>query len=142
MGSPPLMTGPIAPYNNVPIEPKYFKPRKFFIENISLGVTTTVTTTRDNDYVIGQLVRLIIPYSFGSTQLNEVEGYVLSIPAPNQVVLAIDSSMNVNQFILSSASTKAQILAIGDINSGQAKNLGITNNPTFIPGSFRNISPF
>jgi CO/xanthine dehydrogenase Mo-binding subunit len=134
-------SGPTPPYNNPPIHPEYFEPSMFFISDVDLGRTTIVTTTENNNYVIGQLVRLIIPKTFGCVQLNEVSGYVLSIPSPDQVELAIDSSRNVNEYVSSSANTQAQILAIGDTNSGIISSTGRNIPTTNIPGSFINISP-
>ncbi len=132
--------GPIAFLNNLPIEPDNYQPRMFFISTIALGRTTTVTTTEDHDYVIGQECRLIIPPSNGCRQLNEKKGIVISVPSSTQVVLDIDSSQNVDAFTASSEPTQPQILAIGDINTG-AINTGRTNNQTFINGSFINVSP-
>ena len=140
MAFPYPYVGPIALYNNLPIEPQNYKPRFFFISSITLGQTTTVTTTADQDYVIGQECRLIIPPTNGCRQLNEKKGFVISIPSSTQVVLNIDSSRNVDPFQTSSATTQPQILAIGDVNTG-AINKGKTCNVTYIPGSFINISP-
>lgn len=136
-----IFNGPTPAFNNPPIQPQFYKPSRFVISNVVLGQITSVTTTEDNNYVIGQLVRLLIPSSFGCRQLNESLGYVVSIPAPNEVVVAIDSSQNVDPFISSSARTKPEILAIGDINSGQINNSGRVANITYIDGSFINISP-
>lgn len=141
-----VISYPIPPYSNVPIEPQFYQPRRFVISAISLGTTTTVTTTQDMDYVIGQLVRLIIPPTFGTRQLNEQQGYVIAIPADNQVTLDINSQ-GFDSFVNSSATTKAQILAIGDINSGYQSSTGRSiptvngNTQISIPGSFINISP-
>lgn len=140
MAFPYPYTGPIALYNNLPIEPQNYQPRMFFISAITLGQTTTVTTTEDHDYVVNQECRLIIPATNGCRQLNEKTGFVISIPAPDQVVLNINSSMNVDPFVTSIAKTQPQILAIGDVNTGQI-NSGRTNNLTYVPGSFINISP-
>ncbi len=134
-------SGPTPPYNNPPIHPEYFEPSRFVISGVSLGQTTIVTTTENNNYVIGQLVRLIIPKTFGCVQLNEISGYVLSIPSSNQVELNIDSSRNVNAYTSSPATTKAQILAIGDTNTGIISSTGRNIPTTNIPGSFINISP-
>lgn len=140
MAFPYPITGPIPAYTNVPINPQWYQPRMFFISGITLGQTTTVTTTEDHDYVVGQQCRLIIPPTNGCRQLNEQIGIVLSIPADDQVVLNINSSMNVDSFVSSSAKTQPQILAIGDVNTGTT-NTGRTNNITYIPGSFIDISP-
>ncbi len=141
--------GPTPAYSNPPIEPQYFAPRNYVISALALATptpfTTTVTTSVDHDYVIGQEIRLLIPFFYGSTQLNNAKGFVVSIPAANQVVVSIDSSQNVNAFIASPTynglQQSPQILAIGDINNGQINTSGRTNQGTYIPGSFINISP-
>jgi Ubiquitin-activating enzyme E1 FCCH domain len=212
-----VISFPIPPYQNVPINAQFFQPSRFLITAISLGETTLITTSVQHNYVIAQLVRLIIPQAFGSFELNEQEGYVIEIPNPNQVVVTINS-MNADPFIpfpyvanitgvtnsnptvitainsfkmgenltitqvegmtqlngeniliIGANSTTitvavdstlfgiyisggiatvqlpviavAQILPVGDINSGATNSSGRTNNITFIPGSFRNISP-
>jgi|SRR5208337_2016853 len=140
---PPLITGPIPPYNNPPIEPQFFKPSQFTISNISLGNTTIVTTTTNMNYVIGQLVRLVIPSLFGCSGLNEQTGYVISIPSANQVEINI-SSVNISPFVAFSTPasvTPPQIVAIGDVNSGLISSTGRSLPTTTIPGSFQNISP-
>ena len=138
--TPPLITGPIPIYQNLPIEAQWYQPSRFVISAISLGQTTTITTTANTNYTIGQLVRLIIPPTFGSRALSEQTGYVISIPAPNQVVLNINSQ-EIDPFIASSATTQAQILAIGDINSGATNSLGPKVESITVPGAFINISP-
>jgi hypothetical protein len=133
---------PTPAYNNPPIQPQNFAPSRFVISDIALGPTTTVTTSVKHNYVIGQLVRLLIPQSYGSYQLNEVLGYVTSIPAIDEVVLDIDSK-GVNAFIPSPpyGPTPPQIVAVGDENSGVISTTGRSIPTTTIPGSFQNISP-
>lgn len=138
----PIIKGPVAPYNNVAVNPQYYQPSQFFITAITRGMATTVTISVNDNYVIGQLVRFIIPEPYGIIQLNEQTGYVISLPAANQVIVDINS-LNMDAFIPSPAKpgkTKPQILAVGDTNTGQI-NTGRTGNKTYIPGSFINISP-
>jgi hypothetical protein len=135
-----VISYPIPAYQNVAIEPQFYSPSRFVISAITLGKTTTITTMLDNNYTIGQECRLIIPPSFGCRELNQATGYVISIPSADQVVLDIYSAGG-NPYIASSATTPAQILAIGDINSGQINNSGNMNTTTYINGSFINISP-
>lgn len=141
-----VISYPIPAYANVPIEPQFYQPLVFIISAITLGETTTITTTLDMDYVIGQEVRLLLPSKYGSRGLNEQTGIVISIPAPNQVIIDIDSN-GVDPFISSptflpfQSKTPPQIVAIGDVNSGPINAMGRVNNGTFIPGSFINISP-
>ena len=141
MSTPPLIFGPIPPYNNPPINPQYYNPSRFVISNVTLGYPTIITTTQNMNYVIGQLVRLIIPPSFGCYQLNEMTGYVVTIPAANQVGITINSTKNVDPYIASSATTVAQIIPVGDINNGTVNTQGRINQATAIPGSFIDVSP-
>lgn len=138
-----VVSPPIPPYQNVPIHPEFYLPSRFIIIGIALGKTTIVTTSLNHNYVVGQLVRLLVPSVFGSYQLNECEGYVVSIPFTNQVELEIDSLRNISPFILSTVTypSVAQILAIGDINNGNINDSGRISNKTYILGSFINISP-
>jgi hypothetical protein len=136
-----IISYPIPAYSNVPIEPQFYQPSQFFISAIALGKTTVITTTTNVNYVVGQLVRLIIPQYFGCRQLNEKQGYVLSIPSANQIEVNINSSQNVDPYINSTYTTKPQILAIGDINNGLISSTGRVLLSTNIPGSFINISP-
>lgn len=137
-----VISYPIPPYSNVPIESDFYQPSQFFISSIALGQTTTITATTNMNYVIGQLVRLLIPPSFGCIELNNVKGYVIDIPMANQVTINVDSSQNVSTFISSSSTTQQpQILAIGDVNSGSINANGRSPVSTEIPGSFINISP-
>jgi len=143
------MTGvisyPVPLYANLPIEPQYYTPWRFVISAISLGVTTTITMVipaiTDLTYVVGQQVRLIIPPTFGCRQLNGQTAYVIAVNLPDQVVLDINSSQNVDSYIASAQPTPAQILAIGDILAGAINNNGTQNQTTYVIGSFINVSP-
>jgi hypothetical protein len=141
----PYFGPPVPAYSNPPIEPQDWAPNAFFITALSLGPTTTVTTATtyygvSNNYVVGQLVRFLIPSFYRTIELNEQTGYVISILGPNQVVVNINST-NYTPFDASPAygPTQPQILAIGDVNTG-VTNLGRSNNGLYIPGSFINVS--
>lgn len=146
-----VISYPIPAYQNLPIEPQFYKPSQFPITGITLGITTLVTmgeSTNDvaPNYVIGQQVRLIIPSAYGSRGLSGRSGIVISVPSSDTVEINIDST-GVDPFIASPAllpkqnTTLPQILAIGDVNSGVMNTMGNMNTSTAIPGSFQNISP-
>lgn len=147
MAFPYPIVGPVPAYTNVPIHSDYYEPQKFFIQTITLGVTTTVTTTVAHDYVVGQQVRLLIPQRNGCFQLNNLTGYVISLPSSTQVEIDLNSALNVNAFASASGGTQPQIVAIGDINSGYINSSGRIRSTTDgntninIAGSFINISP-
>ena len=134
-----VISGPVPPYSNPPIQPEFYKPHVFVISDIALRVTTTVTTLLDNDYVIGQEIRLLIPPGYGCRQLNGQTGIVLLIPASNEVVVDI-FSLNADPFISASLRQKPQIVAVGDVNTGIISSTGRVQASTNIPGSFINIS--
>jgi len=137
-----VISYPIPAYQNLPIDAQFYVPNRFVISAVTLGLTTFVTTTEDLNYVIGQEVKMIIPPSYGCRQLNERQGFVISIPDTDQVEISIDSSQNVDAFINANSSIEvAQILAIGGINSGVLNSSGRSLTGTYIPGSFINISP-
>lgn len=136
---PPILSGPIPLYNNVPIEPQNYMPSRFVISAVVLGENTLVTTSVPHNYVIGQLCRVLIPKGYGCVQIDQELGLVLSIPNPNEVLLMLDSVVS-NQFIAASLSQQPQILAVGDINNGTVNLTPTTSNP-YIEGSFINISP-
>lgn len=139
------ITGPIALFSNPPIEPQYFQPWSFAILAITLGNPTVITLVIPSitylGYVVGQQIRLVIPPTFGCRQLNGQTGYVLSVSLPNQISVAINSSVNVDPYIASSATTRAQCLVIGDVNSGQINSNGINTPLVAVPGAFINVSP-
>lgn len=136
---------PRPAYANPPIEPQFFAPDVFAIEAVGRGSVTTVTTKTTfygsvNNYVVGQIVRFLVPRFYGLQQVNNMIGTVIQIIGINQFVVNIDST-NYDPFIPTPAyaPNAAQIVAVGDINSGVI-NIGRSNQGTFIPGSFINIS--
>jgi hypothetical protein len=134
-----VVSQPTPPYSNPPIQPQFYAPSRFSISNISTGNTTVITATANMNYYVGQLVRILIPPAYGIRQLNEQEGYVISLPAPNQVEVNINSNFY-DSYVAAVNPQSAQILAIGNVNSG-ATNTSRASNQVFINGSFMDISP-
>jgi hypothetical protein len=144
----PVLQGPQAPESNPPIQPQYYKPSEFVITAITPGVATTVTTATSpfgvsNNYVIGQLVRFVMPSAYGMRQLDQKTGYVIALPGLNQVTVNINTLNNYDSFISSPSygPTKPQLIPVGDVNSGIINASGRISNGTTIPGAFINISP-
>ena len=135
-----VISYPTPPYRNPPIEAQYYQPSRFVISGITLGVTTTVTTVGNHNYVVGNQCRLLIPNGYGSTKLSEKKGLVISVPTANTVILDL-TSIYADPFIAASLPQQPQILAVGDLNSGAINASGNMATSTSIPGSFINISP-
>jgi hypothetical protein len=142
MSYPFPYSGPIPPETNPTIEPQYFKPSRFVISDISLGLATLITTAVNHNYVVGQEIRISIPPFYGTYQLSGQQGFVTSIPAPNQVLVNINS-VGFSNYIPKPiyGPTPPQIISIGDIANGGINASGRTNQALAIPGSFVNISP-
>jgi hypothetical protein len=134
------IVGPIAPYSNVPIEPQFYEPRRYEIDDISKGQTTTITTTEDHDFVIGQQVRINLPAVYGMYQINGKQAMVIDIPSDDEVVLNLDSTQ-FDSFIAANDNQVPQIIPIGEFNSGYISSTGRVVSEINIPGSFINISP-
>lgn len=135
-----VISGPIPAYSNPPIQPQFYQPSRFEITDIEKGLTTIVTTSDANNYVIGQEVRLLVPPEFGMYQINGQQGLVVSLPADDKVEITIDSRFY-DDYIVATSNNVPQIVAIGDFNSGIISSTGRVISSTNIPGSFINISP-
>jgi hypothetical protein len=127
-----VLSYPIPAYQNLPIHADFYQPSRFVITDITRGNTTTITTSVAHNYVIGQNIRLIIPVDYGSFQLNETQGYVISIPSTTQVIVMIDST-NVDAFI-----TNPYVSTI--TNSTQADPVVLTTNNVFLTGAYIRIT--
>lgn len=134
--------------------PTLYFPSMKFISAITLGATTTVTTTTPHNYVVGQQVAFRIPSLWGTTQLNSLPntvipgsplyGFVIAVPSTTSVVVNINST-GYTAFTTPAVSQLTglsfpQIVAVGDNNTGSLlfgfSSLTI-NGPT-ISGAFQN----
>ena len=137
--------------------PFLYLPGVCFISSIVNGSTTTVTTTVENNYVLGQQVGFRIPPAWRESQLNynnnipgsPLYGYVSEIISPTEFVCTIDSSsfsqFNTNvPFGVYSGLSFPQVVAVGDINTGGLQYNGSqlypssTVNGPAISGAFLN----
>lgn len=132
MSLPPSFPGPSPAYSNVVINADYYNPSRFQVSNVTRGVTTTVTTVGNQNYVIGQLVRLLIPKIYGIQQINEQQGIVVSLPSATSVEVNINSS-SYDPFV--SSPYTATIT-----NISQAYPCVVTASNSFVTGQFVEIS--
>lgn len=113
--------------------PWNYLPGVNFISAITTGTTTTITTTSNHNYVVGQEIAFRIPSVWGTTQLNSlpnsvtpgspVYGYVTSLTSNTVFVCSINSTgftaFNSNPTVAQTVGlTPPQVVAVGDINSG------------------------
>ena len=119
-----------------------------FICNLSAVTTSNpalVTTSITHSFVIGNEVQFFIPPQWGMRQLDQLTGYVLSIPAPNQFTVSIDTTF-FDAFVIPTSPPfvviePAQVAGIGDSNTGQSAPGGVLPVPNTVPGAFENHPP-
>lgn len=139
--------------------PDLYIPELCYITAVSTGTTTTITTSINHNFVVGQEVGFTVPSAWGMTQLDSQvalqnnngipqQAYVTSVPAANQIVVNINSTGYTafaypTSAIAALGLTFPQVYALGDQNtgwslnsSGQVPYLGISNGVIGIPGSF------
>lgn len=95
----------------------------------NMVVTTSANTDQTNSYVVGQLVRLTVPQSFGMYQANGLTGKIIAIDG-NQLTLNIDS-LGFDPFILDTTQT-ASLAPSG------SQNLQLNNQTGQVP--FQNLN--
>jgi hypothetical protein len=128
-----LSGSPTGAYVRQILYPYLYAPGVAFIEAISTGTTTTVTTTAPHNFVVGQEIAFRIPQSWGTTQLNSLPntatpgkpryGYVISVTNTTTFVCTFNSTgytaFNTNQTVASVPGlTFPQVVAVGDVNTG------------------------
>ena len=130
--------------------PFLYLPQDNVISAMTLGTTTTISTTMYHNLEIGQEVAFRVPGFWGTTQLNSlpntiipgspIYGYVVSLTDNWNFVVNINSTtykaFSVNNVLATSSSllglTYAQVVPVGDVNTG-GKSIGVYNNTTLYP---------
>lgn len=91
MGAPGAV-GAGGSVRRIPFDPRFY-PRYRYITAITQAASAVVTLSVTHGYTVGQLVRVIIPASFGMTQINGLTGTVTAVNlSTNTITLNIDSS--------------------------------------------------
>jgi hypothetical protein len=128
-----LSGSPAGAFVRQVLSPWLYLPGVNFITALTLGATTTVTTSTPHNYVVGQEIAFRIPASYGTTQLNSLPNntipgspvyyYVTSITSNTVFVCNAVSTgytaFNSNQTVASVPGlTLPQVIAVGDVNTG------------------------
>lgn len=79
-------------------------------------VTATVPSTGSNTYIVGQVVRLFVPYNYGMYQANNLQGKILAINGLD-FSLDIDSRLFDTFVIPSSGEQPASFSPAGSRNT-------------------------
>ena len=138
--------------------PDLYIPYGSIITAISTGATTTITTSLNHNFVVGQEVFFVVPNAgvtntnpvWGTTQLDTLgyltangvpqQAYVTVVPNTHQITVNVNST-GYGAFTYPTSAQAAlgitfpQVLAIGDQNSGTSQ-VPPVNPPITIPGAF------
>ena len=68
-----------------------FTPRFFYIIAITLGVRTVLQFSTDHDYVLGEYVSTRVSQPYGTKELNNVRGKIISLTS-DTVTIDVDSN--------------------------------------------------
>ena len=135
--------------------PFLYVPGVSFISAISLGSTTTVTTTDPHNLSLGSEVAFRISPPWGTYQLNSlpnnvipgspIYGFVQQVVSATQVVVNINSSsftaFNVNQPVASVNGLEfPQMVAVGDVNTGATQYSGGALYPSPVVNGYSTIN--
>lgn len=135
--------------------PYLYFPGENIITALTRGVTTTVTTAANHNYVVGQQVAFHIQPAFGTSEISEgrglynpLSGFVTSITSATIFVCNVDSSAATafaypTSAVYAAGVSPARVVAIGDNNLGPllAGTLfppPTTINALTIAGAFQN----
>ena len=113
--------------------PQLIEPRSRAIVDLTIGASTTVKTSVDHGYAVGQYITLIVPVEFGSSEISGQSGRISAISSANEFVVEIDSSAASAFAYPASGSvpfTFPQAVVAGDLTTLAQGNV--------FPGSIRN----
>ena len=111
-----------------------YQPAMRLIAAISNALPAVVTTTFDNQYVTGTIVRLDIPHACGMPLLNQ-QTAPITVLSPTTFSIPIDTT-NFGAFSIPmgppSLNVAAQVVPVGEVSSTlAASTINVLNNPNF-----------
>jgi hypothetical protein len=93
-----------------------FQPSMRIIAAISNSFPAVVTTTFNNQYLSGTIVRLYVPFGFGMVQANGLQG-TIAVINPTQFSINIDTTFFDPFTIPIGANQEAQVVPIAEQNN-------------------------
>jgi len=135
------VAGTTGSWMSVNFDPMYY-PRRRFITKISQAAQAVVTLSVTHGYQVGQLVRMVVPASFGMTQMNGLQATIVAVDTTtttgNTITLNVNSSAFTAFAYPVAASvpfTSAQVVPMGeDTADALAQNVNILSDATINTG--------
>jgi hypothetical protein len=122
--------------SNTYLPPTVVIPGTLLISNITQAnpMVVTIVNSDENSYIVGQLVRLIVPPSYGMFQADQLTGQIIAINGD-------DFSLNINSTQFDAFVIPGPGVAISrpaSLSPAGSKNLQFNNDSTRVP--FQNLN--
>ena len=118
--------------NSGAVQDPLYQPAMRQISNITQAEQATVTTTFDHQYIVGEIVRLVVPIDYGMQQVNGQTGTIISV-TDDTFVIDINTSLY-DAFVNSLTSLQyPQVIPIGEVSETL---LAATHNTLRPPSNF------
>lgn len=135
--APQIVAGTAGSFRQIKFDPLFY-PRRRTISKITRGTTTTIYMTVTHGYKVGQVVRFHVPSAYGTIELDNLQGTILSVDTTtttgNSITVDIDSSsFTAFAFPLTAApyTTPAEVVPVGeDTGVALSSNVDILSDAT------------
>lgn len=104
-----------------------YQPAMRLIASITQANPAVVTTTFAHNYITGEIVRLVIPYTSGMQQINKQTGTII-VTGNTTFSIDIDSSL-----------FDAYVIPVPELNCGQVVPIGEVNE--LLRAATKNVLP-
>lgn len=100
----------------IAVTDNFYLPKRSQISSITRALDAVITTTTDHDLISGEIVRIVVPQSYGMPQIDNQIGTITVI---NDTSFMIDiDTVEYDAFIVpSNVKQFAQVVPIAEINS-------------------------
>lgn len=135
--------------------PYIYEPGVAYISSVTTGASTTIKTTANHNFVVGQQIAFRVPAAYGFTAFNALPNasipgspvyyYVSAVTSNNEFVVSVNSTgfaaFNSNQPVSSVPGLQMpQVIAVGDVNTGGFPYTGGALYPSPIFGGVSSIN--
>ncbi len=122
--------GATGSFRVIPFDPIFY-PRRRYITSVTKAASAVIKMSVTHGYKVGQVVRFIVPASFGMTELNGLTGTITAINTTtttgNTITVNIDSTAFTTFAFPTSASVPisfAEVVPVGE-DTGSALTAGV-----------------
>ena len=94
-----------------------FQPQRYYITAITQAASAVITLSVTHNFLVNDVVRILVPSAFGMTQINEAQGQITAIDTTNNTITVNINSSGYTAFAWPATTavpmTFAQVVPIG-----------------------------